>query len=35
VMTIDLEVFDVKHLTRLIAELRARPAVSTATRVNA
>ncbi len=35
VMTIDLEVFDVKHLTRLITELRARPAVSTALRVNA
>jgi len=35
IMVIDLEVFDLKHLTRLISQLRARPAVSSATRVNA
>ena len=35
VMLIDLEVFDLKHLTRLIAQMRARPVVSSATRVNA
>jgi guanosine-3',5'-bis(diphosphate) 3'-pyrophosphohydrolase len=34
VMLIDVEVFDVKHLTRLIAQLRSRPVVSNATRVN-
>src|SRR5262249_13054019 len=33
VMVIDVEVFDLKHLTRLIAQLRARPVVSAATRV--
>ncbi len=33
-MLIDVEVFDVKHLTRVIAQLRARPVVSTAARVN-
>ena len=33
-MLIDVEVFDLKHLTRLIAQLRARPVVSTAARVN-
>ncbi|MFO1184240.1 MAG: bifunctional (p)ppGpp synthetase/guanosine-3',5'-bis(diphosphate) 3'-pyrophosphohydrolase [Bauldia sp.] len=33
-MTIDLEVFDLKHLTRIVAELRARPVVSHASRVN-
>ncbi len=33
-MLFDLEVFDVKHLNRLIAQLRARPVVSTVTRVN-
>ncbi len=35
VMLIDLEVFDWKHLSRLIAQLRARPVVSSAARVNA
>ena len=35
VMLIDLEVFDLKHLSRLIAQLRARPVVSSAARVNA
>ena len=30
VMLIDVEVFDLKHLTRLIAQLRARPVVSNA-----
>ena len=35
VMVIDVEVFDVKHLTRLIAQLRAKPVVSSAARVNA
>jgi GTP diphosphokinase / guanosine-3',5'-bis(diphosphate) 3'-diphosphatase len=35
VMVIDLEVFDLKHLTRVIAQLRGRPVVSSATRVNA
>ena len=34
VMTIDLEVFDVKHLTRLIGELRSRPVVNAAVRLN-
>lgn len=34
IMVIDVEVFDVKHLTRLIAQLRARPVVSSAARVN-
>ena len=34
VMVIDVEVFDVKHLTRLIAQLRARPVVSSVTWVN-
>jgi guanosine-3',5'-bis(diphosphate) 3'-pyrophosphohydrolase len=34
VMTIDVEVFDVKHLTRLLAQLRARPVVSSAVRIN-
>jgi hypothetical protein len=33
-MTIDVEVFDIKHLNRLIAELRARPVVSAAQRIN-
>lgn len=33
-MVIDLEVFDLKHLTRIVAELRARPVVSAAVRVN-
>ncbi|WP_421723451.1 RelA/SpoT family protein [Bauldia sp.] len=35
VMLIDLEVFDLKHLTRLIAQLRARPVVSLASRIHA
>jgi guanosine-3',5'-bis(diphosphate) 3'-pyrophosphohydrolase len=34
VMLIDVEVFDLKHLTRLIAQLRSRPVVSSVTRVN-
>jgi guanosine-3',5'-bis(diphosphate) 3'-pyrophosphohydrolase len=34
VMLLDVEVFDLKHLTRLIAQLRARPVVSTVQRVN-
>jgi guanosine-3',5'-bis(diphosphate) 3'-pyrophosphohydrolase len=32
-MLIDVEVFDLKHLTRLIGQLRARPVVSAAARV--
>ncbi|MCB1500545.1 MAG: bifunctional (p)ppGpp synthetase/guanosine-3',5'-bis(diphosphate) 3'-pyrophosphohydrolase [Bauldia sp.] len=32
VMIIDVEVFDVKHLTRLVAQLRAKPVVSTVAR---
>ncbi|MBN9008909.1 MAG: bifunctional (p)ppGpp synthetase/guanosine-3',5'-bis(diphosphate) 3'-pyrophosphohydrolase, partial [Rhizobiales bacterium] len=35
VMTIDLDVTDLKHLTRLLTQLRARPVVSSAVRVNA
>jgi guanosine-3',5'-bis(diphosphate) 3'-pyrophosphohydrolase len=35
VMVIDVEVFDVKHLTRLITQLRAKPVVSSAARANA
>jgi guanosine-3',5'-bis(diphosphate) 3'-pyrophosphohydrolase len=35
VLVIDLEVYDVKHLNRLIAQLRARPAVSRVVRVGA
>jgi guanosine-3',5'-bis(diphosphate) 3'-pyrophosphohydrolase len=35
VMVIDVEVFDVKHLTRLIGQLRSRPVVSSVTRINA
>ncbi|MCB1496830.1 MAG: bifunctional (p)ppGpp synthetase/guanosine-3',5'-bis(diphosphate) 3'-pyrophosphohydrolase [Bauldia sp.] len=35
VMLIDLEVFDLKHLSRVVAQLRARPVVSSANRVNA
>jgi (p)ppGpp synthase/HD superfamily hydrolase len=34
VMVIDVEVFDVKHLTRLVTQLRAKPVVSSVTRVN-
>ncbi|HMN86544.1 MAG TPA: DUF5913 domain-containing protein, partial [Bauldia sp.] len=33
-MVIDVEVHDLKHLTRLIAQLRSRPVVSTVARVN-
>ena len=32
-MVIDIEVWDLKHLTRIIGQLRARPVVSTAARV--
>lgn len=32
-MVIDIEVWDLKHLTRIIAQLRSRPVVSTAARV--
>ena len=35
VILIDVEVYDVKHLNRLIAQLRARPAVSQVVRVGA
>jgi guanosine-3',5'-bis(diphosphate) 3'-pyrophosphohydrolase len=35
VMMFDMEVFDVKHLNRLIAQLRDRPIVSSVARVNA
>jgi guanosine-3',5'-bis(diphosphate) 3'-pyrophosphohydrolase len=34
VMVIDVEVFDLKHLTRLVAQLRSRPVVSSVSRVN-
>ena len=34
VMVFDMEVYDVKHLNRLIAQLRARPIVSSVARVN-
>jgi guanosine-3',5'-bis(diphosphate) 3'-pyrophosphohydrolase len=34
VILIDVEVFDAKHLNRLIAQLRTRPVVSTVTRVS-
>ncbi len=34
VMVIDVEVFDVKHLTRLVTQLRAKPVVSSVARVN-
>jgi (p)ppGpp synthase/HD superfamily hydrolase len=33
-MTIDLEVYDLKHLTAIIAQLRAKPVVADVTRVN-
>ena len=33
VMVIDVEVFDVKHLTRLVTQLRAKPVVSSVTRI--
>ncbi len=35
VMVIDVEVADAKHLSRIIAQLRARPSVSSVTRVSA
>ncbi len=35
VMVIDVEVFDVKHLTRLITQLRGKPVVSSAVRAHA
>jgi guanosine-3',5'-bis(diphosphate) 3'-pyrophosphohydrolase len=34
VMVIDVEVWDLKHLTRIIGQLRARPVVSAVTRIN-
>ncbi len=34
-VTIDLEVYDLKHLTSIIAQLRAKPVVAAAERVNA
>ena len=34
VMVIDIEIFDVKHLTRVLAQLRSRSVVSNAVRVN-
>jgi GTP diphosphokinase / guanosine-3',5'-bis(diphosphate) 3'-diphosphatase len=34
-VTIDLEVFDIKHLNSIIAQLRAKPVVASAERVNA
>jgi (p)ppGpp synthase/HD superfamily hydrolase len=33
-MTIDLEVYDLKHLTAIIAQLRAKPMVAKVERVN-
>ena len=33
-VTIDLEVYDLKHLTAIIAQLRAKPVVARAERVN-
>jgi (p)ppGpp synthase/HD superfamily hydrolase len=33
-LTIDLEVYDLKHLTAIIAQLRAKPVVANAERVN-
>ena len=33
-MTIDLEVYDLKHLTAIIAQLRAKAVVANAARVN-
>ncbi len=33
-VTIDLEVYDLKHLTAILAQLRAKPVVATAERVN-
>ena len=34
-VTIDLEVFDIKHLNSIIAQLRAKDVVASAERVNA
>jgi (p)ppGpp synthase/HD superfamily hydrolase len=34
-ITIDLEVYDLKHLTSILAQLRAKPMVAKAERVNA
>ena len=34
-LLIDLEVYDLKHLTSIIAQLRAKPVVADAERVNA
>jgi len=34
-MAIDLEVYDLKHLTSIIAQLRAKDVVATVERVNA
>jgi (p)ppGpp synthase/HD superfamily hydrolase len=33
-MTIDIEVYDLKHLTAIIAQLRAKPIVASAERIN-
>ena len=33
-ITIDLEVYDLKHLTAIIAQLRAKPMVASVARVN-
>ena len=33
-ITIDLEVYDLKHLTAIIAQLRAKPVVASVARVN-
>ena len=33
-VTIDLEVYDLKHLTAILAQLRAKPMVAKAERVN-
>jgi (p)ppGpp synthase/HD superfamily hydrolase len=33
-MTIDIEVYDLKHLTAIIAQLRAKPIVASAERFN-
>jgi hypothetical protein len=33
-MVIDMDIFDLKHLTRVLAQLRSRSVVSKAVRVN-
>ena len=33
-LTVDLEVYDLKHLTAIIAQLRAKPVVASVARVN-